>query len=152
LDCPFSIRAANLPLRVRPVVLVLVSGFAAAVPTSVGFAAAIDPQLVGAWAGSAADCPKLFARSGGELVYRQPVDRFAEAFIIEPGQVRAPTGACRILSVAHDKNGVAVSLDCHDSISFASQTVHFKIHSGSEILYSPSGDSSLDTTYQKCRL
>jgi hypothetical protein len=117
-----------------------------------GFAAAIDPRLVGAWTTSAGDCGKLFTRGGGKLAYRQPVDRFAQAFIIEPGQIRAPTGACRIGSVARDKDGVAVSLDCQDSISFRSETVHFKIRSGAEIVYSPTGDPSLNTTYQKCRM
>jgi hypothetical protein len=142
---------AGLSLGVRPIVLALLWGFAAAAAPSAGVAAAIDSRLVGAWAGSAADCQKLFVRSGGALTYRQPVDRFAEAFIIEPSQIRAPTGACRIVGVARDKNGAAVSLDCHDSISFLSETVHFKIRSGAEIVYNPTGDPSLDTTYQKCR-
>jgi hypothetical protein len=145
-------RAAKRPLRVRPVVLGLVSGFAAAALTSPGFADTIDPRLIGAWTASAADCQKFFERRDGKLTYRQPVDQFAQAVIIEPGQIRAPTGACRIRSVAHDKNGAAVSLDCHDSISFQSETVHFKILNGAEIVYSPTGDPSLDTTYQKCRL
>lgn len=137
----------------RPRVWVaLASGLAALTSPGAGFAAAIDPRLVGAWASSAADCQKLFERRGGALTYRQPVDQFAEAFIIEPGQIRAPTGACRIASVARNKEGVAVSLDCQDSISFQSQTVHFKIRSGGEIVYSPTGDPSLDTTYQRCRL
>ena len=124
-------RVAKHPLPVRPVVLGLVSGFAAAALTSAGFADTIDPRLIGAWTASAADCQKFFVRSDGELTYRQPVDQFAQAFIIEPGQIRSPTGACRVVSVGHDKNGMAVSLDCHDSISFQSQTVHFKIHSES---------------------
>ena len=145
-------RAAKRPLRVRPVVLGLVSGFAAAALTSAGFADTIDPRLIGGWTASAADCQKFFERRDGALTYRQPVDQFAQAFIIEPGQIRSPTGACRVVSVGHDKNGMAVSLDCHDAISFQSQTVHFKIRNGAEILYSPTGDPSLDTTYQKCRL
>jgi hypothetical protein len=142
----------SVPLRVPAVVLALVSGFAAAAPTSAGFAAAMDPRLVGAWTSSVANCQKLFARRGGELTYRQPVDQFAQAIIIEPGQFRTPTGACRIVSVARDKDGVAVSLDCQDSISFRSETARFKIRSGAEIVYSPTGEPSLDTTYQKCRL
>lgn len=143
---------AKRPLPLRPVVFGLVSAFAAAALTSIGFAAAIDPRLVGAWAGSAADCQKLFERKDGGLTFRQPVDKFAEAFIIEPGQIRAPTGTCRVVSATHDKDGLAVSLDCQDSISFQSDTIHFKIRSGAEIVYSPTGDTSLDTTYQKCRL
>jgi hypothetical protein len=143
---------AGLQRRVRPVVLALVSGFATAASISGGFAAAIDPRLIGAWTSSAADCQKLFERKAGRLTYRRPVDQFAQAVIIESGQIRAPTGVCRIVGMARDKNGAAVSLDCQDSISFRSEVVHFKIRSGAEIVYSPTGDPSLDTTYQKCRL
>jgi hypothetical protein len=50
------------------------------------------------------------------------------------------------------QDGVAVSLDCQDSISFQSETAHFTIRSGAEIVYSPTGGPSLDATYQKCRL
>lgn len=145
-------RVAKLPLPVRPVVLGLIFGLATAALTSAGFADAIDPRLIGAWTASAPDCQKFFARRDGELTYRQPVDQFAQAIIVEPGQIRSPTGVCRIVSVAHDKNGTAVSLDCHDAISFQSETVHFKIRSAAEIVYGSTGDPSLDTTYQKCRL
>ena len=104
---------AGLQPQVRRAVLAVVLGFTAAAP-SAGLAAALDPRLFGAWASSAADCQKLFVRSGGALTYRRPVDQFAQAVIIEPGQIRSPTGVCRIVSAARDKNGVAVSLDCQD--------------------------------------
>ena len=134
-----------------------ISGFigvlAAALLGSAGHGAeGIDSRLVGAWTASAADCQKLFERTGGGFTYRQPVDKFAQAFIIEPGQIRSPTGSCRVLGVSHDKDGTAVSMACHDSISFLTQTVHFKVRSGSEIVFSPTGDPSLDTTYERCPL
>jgi hypothetical protein len=142
---------AGLQPQVGRAVLALVLGLAAAAPGA-GLAATLDPRLFGAWASSAADCQKLFVRSGGALTFRRPVDQFAQAVIIEPGQIRSPTGVCRVVSVGRDKNGVAASLECQDSISFRSETVHFKIRSGGEIVYSPTGDASLDTTYLKCRL
>ena len=40
-------------------------------------------QLVGTWAYSAADCERLFQRRGGGWAYRQPVDKFAQAAIVE---------------------------------------------------------------------
>lgn len=154
MGCRFSraeARVAGLQPQLRRAVLALVLGLTCAAP-SAGLAAALDPRLLGAWASSAADCQKLFVRSGGALTYRRPVDQFAQAVIIEPGQIRSPTGVCRIVSVGRDKNGVVASLDCQDSISFRSETVHFKVRSGAEIVYSPTGDASLDTTYLKCQL
>ena len=40
-------------------------------------------QLVGTWAYSAEDCERLFQRHGGGWAYRQPVDKFAQAAIVE---------------------------------------------------------------------
>jgi hypothetical protein len=40
-------------------------------------------QLVGTWAYSAADCERLFQRRGGGWAYREPVDKFAQAAIVE---------------------------------------------------------------------
>ncbi len=142
---------AGLQPQLGRAVLALVLGLTAATPCA-GLAAGLDARLFGAWASSAADCQKLFVRNGGALTYRRPVDQFAQAVIIEPSQIRSPTGVCRIVSVGRDKNGVVASLDCQDSISFRSETVHFKIRNGAEIVYSPTGDTSLDTTYLKCRL
>ena len=71
-----------------------------AASVTVAHSATIDPRLIGGWTASAADCQKFFERTNGELTYRQPVDRFAQAFIIEPGQLEGPsTGTCRVVSV-----------------------------------------------------
>ena len=40
-------------------------------------------QLVGTWAYSTGDCERLFQRRGGGWAYRQPVDKFAQAAIVE---------------------------------------------------------------------
>ena len=40
-------------------------------------------QLVGAWAYSEGDCDRLFQRRGGGWAFRQPVDKFAQAAIVE---------------------------------------------------------------------
>ena len=53
-------------------------------------------QLAGAWTSSAADCNKLFQRRGSAVAYRQPVDQFAQAAIIESQRIRLPTGVCRL--------------------------------------------------------
>ena len=47
-------------------------------------------QLVGAWASSAQDCNRLFQRKGRAIKYRQPIDQFAQAAIVEPQRIRTP--------------------------------------------------------------
>ena len=54
-------------------------------------------QLVGAWAYSEGDCERLFQRRGGGWAYRQPVDKFAQAAIVElPKKILLPSAICRI--------------------------------------------------------
>ena len=52
-------------------------------------------QLVGTWAYSAADCERLFQRRGGGWAYRQPVDKFAQAAIVESTKrILLPSAIC----------------------------------------------------------
>ena len=54
-------------------------------------------QLVGTWAYSAEDCERLFQRRGGGWAYRQPVDKFAQAAIVESTKkILLPSATCRI--------------------------------------------------------
>jgi hypothetical protein len=116
------------------------------------FADTLDSSLIGAWTASAPDCPKLFERRGGALVFRQPVDKFAQAAIIEPNQLLTPSAACRVQGVSHENGAIKVNAECSDSISYTTQTMQIKVKSGGEIVYSPTGETSLDTTFVKCRL
>ena len=116
------------------------------------FSDAIDLKLTGAWTTSEADCSKVFVRRGGALAYREPVDRFAQAAIIEPGVLRMPSSTCRVQSVLHEKEGVKITADCRDSISYTTQTAVIKVRSPGEIVYSPTGDPALDTSLIKCKL
>jgi|SRR5208337_4176642 len=117
------------------------------------FADSIDSRLVGAWTTSQADCSRLFVRSSGGLAYRQPVDKFAQAAIIEPQQIRTPASTCRVQHVAHAKGVVKISVECNDSISYATLTVQIKVTSGGEIVYNPTGDDpALATTLLRCAM
>ena len=109
-------------------------------------------QLAGAWTQSAADCKKLFQRRGGALTFRQPVDQFAQAAIIESQRIRLPTGVCRLERASRKGGALEVSGDCQDSISYTSRTAYVKLRSKNEIVFNPSGDSALDTSMTRCPL
>jgi hypothetical protein len=68
-------------------------------------------QLTGAWAYSRADCDKLFQRRGKGLAFRQPVDKFAQAAIVEPQRIRLPSVTCRIERASED-SGALHATDC----------------------------------------
>ncbi len=109
-------------------------------------------QLRGAWAPSAGDCDKLFQRRGSALAFRQPVDRFAQAAIIESQRIRLPTGVCQLERASHEGGALKVSGECQDLISYASQTAYIKLRSKNEIVFNPNGDSALDTSMTRCPL
>ena len=109
-------------------------------------------QLRGAWAPSAGDCDKLFQRRGSALTYRQPVDQFAQAAIIESQRIRLPTGICRLERASHEGGALKVSGGCQDSINYTSQTAYMKLRSKNEIVFNPNGDPALDTSMTRCPL
>ena len=108
-------------------------------------------QLVGTWAYSAADCERLFQRRGGRWAYREPVDKFAQAAIVElPKKILLPSAICRIDGAREAEGMLKVSADCEDSISFTPRSVMIALRSTTELLYSASGDAALATTLKKC--
>jgi len=109
-------------------------------------------RLIGAWASSEADCAKLFQRRGKAVAYRQPVDKFAQAAIVESQRIRLPSAVCQVESGSQEGGALKLNADCQDSISYTSRTVHVKLRSDSEMFYSPTGDPVLATTLIKCPL
>ena len=108
-------------------------------------------QLVGTWAYSAADCERLFQRRGGGWAYRQPVDKFAQAAIVEsPKKILLPSAICRIEGASVVEGMLKVSADCEDSISYTPRSVMIALRSATELIYSASGDPALATTLKKC--
>ena len=72
-------------------------------------------QLVGTWAYSAEDCERLFQRRGGGWAYRQPVDKFAQAAIVElTKKILLPSATCRIEGASEAEGALKVTADCED--------------------------------------
>ena len=108
-------------------------------------------QLVGTWAYSPADCERLFQRRGGGWAYRQPVDKFAQAAIVESQKrILLPSAICRIDGASEAEGALKVSADCEDSISYTPRSVMIALRSPTELIYSASGDPALATTLKKC--
>jgi hypothetical protein len=108
-------------------------------------------QLVGTWAYSVGDCERLFQRRGGGWAYRQPIDKFAQAAIVEsPKRILLPSAICRIDNASEADGALKVSAECEDSISYTSRSVMIALRSAAELVYSASGDPALGTTLKKC--
>ena len=124
----------------------------------VGFLASIrsvsardmERELLGAWATSASDCAKTFERRGENWVFRQPIDEFAQAAIIESERIVAPTGTCEVKGVARTNDVLTVTGVCDDSVSYMNRTAQIIVKGKDEIVYSPTGDPALNTDFQRC--
>jgi hypothetical protein len=102
--------------------------------------------LTGACAYSRADCDKLFQRRGKALTFRQPVNQFAQAAIVESQRIRLRSATCQLARASQEGGALKVSADCQDSISFTSRTVFIKLKCENEVSYSPTGDPVMATT------
>ena len=109
-------------------------------------------QLIGAWASSEDDCARLFQRRGKALAFRQPVDQFAQAAIVELQRIRLPSAVCQVESASQQGGALKLDAECQDTVSYTSRTVHVKLRSDTEMFYSPTGDPVLSTTLMKCPL
>jgi biotin carboxyl carrier protein len=109
-------------------------------------------QLVGAWAPSVQDCNRLFQRTGRAIKYRQPIDQFAQAAIVEPQRIRTPSATCQLDSAVSDSGSLKLIAECADIVSYTSRTVYVKLRSSDELVYSPTGDPVLATNLRKCPL
>ena len=96
------------------------------------------------------DCNRLFERRGGGWAYRQPVDKFAQAAIVEPKRILLPSASCRVEGASEADGALKVSAECADSITYTTRSVMITLRSPTELLYSASGDPVLATTLNKC--
>ena len=86
------------------------------------------------------------------MTYRQPVDKFAQAVIIDSQSIRVPTGVCRLQRASHEGGALKISGECQDTISYTSQSAYVRLRSKNEIVYNPAGDRVLDTLMIRCAL
>jgi hypothetical protein len=111
---------------------------------------AINPALVGAWAPSIAECSRLFQRTGRGLAFKQPVDAFAQAVIIRPGELEGPASVCRVLKVTRAQDTITAATECRDTVGYLALDITIKVQSARQIVYSANGGDALNVTYLKC--
>ena len=134
----------------RTVVLAAFPLLMIAAGAGVAHSATIDPALVGAWTPSTADCSRLFQRTGRGLSFKQPVDKFAQAVIIRPGELEGPSSVCRVLKVTRAQGTITAATECRDTVGYLSLDITIKVQSPRQIIYSANGAEALNATYLKC--
>ena len=110
----------------------------------------INPALIGAWTPSTADCSRLFQRTGHGLSFKPPVDKFAQAVIIRPGELEGPSSVCRVLKVTRAQDTITAATECRDTVGYLSLGITITVQSARQIIYSANGVDALNATYLKC--
>ena len=112
--------------------------------------ATINPALVGARAPTTAECSRLFERTSRGVSFKQPVDKFAQAAIIRPGEIEGPSSVCRVLKVSRAKDTITAATECRDTVGYLSLGITIKVQSARQIIYGANGSEALNSTYLKC--
>ena len=63
------------------------------------------------------------------MAFRQPVDQFAQAAIVESQRIRLPSAVCQVESASHEGGALKLDAECQDTVSYTSRTVHVKLRS-----------------------
>ena len=67
-----------------------------------------------------ADYSRLFQRTSRGLSFKPPVDKFAQAAIIRPGEIEGPSSVCRVLKATSAKGTISAATECRDAIGYLS--------------------------------
>jgi hypothetical protein len=143
-------RGTNMQMLRRTAILGVLPILISAAGGGMALSATINPALVGAWTPSIADCSRLFERTSRGVSFKQPVDKFAQAAIIRPGEIEGPSSVCRVLKVTRAKDTISAATECRDTVGYLSLNITIKVQSARQIIYSATGGETLNETYLKC--
>lgn len=111
---------------------------------------ALDAAFSGAWVGSGTRCDSVFVEKNGVFAFREPVDSFAVAFVINGKQLRTPGARCRITGVRKSGERQNLSLICTTTIASDPVTAIFaRPTKGSVVRFANDADET-GSTYHRC--
>jgi hypothetical protein len=116
--------------------------------TSAGRADAVD--LNGAWATSADQCDKVFARQGGRLGFTEMSDVYGGGFIIDGDQIIGKFAQCRIKARKDDGMNVNLIAACATDIMLSSVQFSLKELDADSIKRLFPGMEGMEIGYRRC--
>ncbi|MCA1453610.1 hypothetical protein I6F35_10350 [Bradyrhizobium sp. BRP22] len=128
----------------------LVTTFAVFVLGLSGNAIAFD--LTGAWATSADQCDKIFARKGRakQVAFTNFSGIYGGGFIAEPNRLRAKHATCSIKSRKDDGQSVNMVVSCASGIMLENIQFVFKVLDDNSITRLFPGIEGMEVTYHRC--
>ena len=115
-------------------------------------AAAVEASLTGAWAQDASECKKLFSRTGKNVVFKKPVDAFAQAFILSGNQIRTPGASCRIKGLKRSGERRTLALACATAVSVDDVPATFALLGDGTLRRFLNAADTTGSKYERCSL
>ncbi|MGY3617688.1 hypothetical protein [Bradyrhizobium sp. USDA 10063] len=110
-------------------------------------------DLTGAWAASADQCDKVFARKGRakQVTFTNFSGVYGGGFIAEPNRLRAKHATCSIKSRKDDGQNVNMVVSCASGIMLENIQFFFKVVDDDSITRLFPGIEGMEVTYHRCK-
>jgi hypothetical protein len=111
-------------------------------------------DLTGAWASSAENCNKVFARKGrsNQVTFSNFSGLYGAGFIAEPDRLRGKFDKCTIKSRKDDGENVNILVGCASGIMVSNVQFFLKIVDDNRITRLFPGIDGMEITYHRCTI
>ena len=111
-------------------------------------------DLAGAWASSAENCSKVFARRGraNQITFSNFSGLYGAGFIAEPDRLRGKFDKCTIKSRKEDGENVNLVVGCASGIMVSNVQFFLKIVDDDRITRLFPGIEGMEITYHRCKI
>src|SRR5258706_13567360 len=131
--------------------------FAAAIAAGSGL---LIPQevnafdLTGAWATSADQCSKVFARKGraNQVTFTNFSGVYGGGFIAEPDRLRGKFEKCSVKSKKDDGQNINIVVGCASGIMLSNVQFFLKVVDDNSVTRMFPGIEGMEVTYHRCKI
>jgi hypothetical protein len=111
-------------------------------------------DLTGAWATSADQCDKVFARKGRakQITFTSFSGIHGGGFITEPSRLRTKFKNCSIKSRKDDGQNINIVVNCASGIMLSNVQFFLKIDDDDSITRLFPGTEEMEITYHRCKM
>jgi hypothetical protein len=107
-------------------------------------------DLIGAWAGDAENCAKVFARKGGQITFTDNSDVYGSGFIVDGDQIIGKYARCRIKARKVDGPNINLIAACASDIMLSSVQLSAREIDANTLMRLFPGMEGMEIKYYRC--
>ena len=111
-------------------------------------------DLTGAWATSADQCSKVFARKGraNQITFTNFSGVYGGGFIAEPNRLRGKFENCSVKSKKDDGQNINIVVGCASGIMLSNVQFYLKVVDDNSVTRMFPGIEGMEVTYHRCKI